>query len=61
MVQILEVLGIIVFKKDGQFVVGVLVSVLGIDISIIIDVDGCFILKEIFEKVQRIWVKYIGM
>ena len=61
MAQIPEVSGTIVFKKDGQPVVGALVSVLGTDISTITDVDGRFILKEIPEKAQRIRVKYIGM
>ena len=61
MAQIPEVSGTIVFKKDGQPVVGALVSVLGTDISTITYVDGRFILKEIPEKAQRIRVKYIGM
>lgn len=61
MAQIPEVSGTIVFKKDGQPVVGALVSVLGTDISTITDVDGRFTLKEIPEKAQRIRVKYIGM
>ena len=37
MAQIPEVSGTIVFKKDGQPVVGALVSVLGTDISTITD------------------------
>ena len=53
MAQIPEVSGTIVFKKDGQPVVGALVSVLGTDISTITDVDGRFTLKEIPEKAQR--------
>ncbi|MCS3047534.1 carboxypeptidase-like regulatory domain-containing protein [Bacteroides fragilis] len=46
MAQIPEVSGTIVFKKDGQPVVGALVSVLGTDISTITDVDGRFTLKR---------------
>lgn len=59
--QIPEVSGTILFKKDGQPVVGALVSVLGTNLSTITDVEGRFTLKDIPEKAQRIRVKYIGM
>lgn len=61
MAQTPEVSGTILFKKDGQPVVGALVSVLGTNLSTITDVDGHFTLKDIPEKALRIRVKYIGM